>query len=49
LRDIRSSPGTGQTRADDLVLFRLDPQRRCPRCCYSAKILNREIRYWNIR
>jgi hypothetical protein len=29
LRDIRPSPGSGQTRADHFVLLGLNPQRRC--------------------
>jgi hypothetical protein len=48
LRDIRLSPGSGQTRADDLVVLGLNPQRRLGDAI-GQKWLNRKIRYWNFR
>ena len=39
LRDIRPSPGSGQTRADDLVMLGLNPQCGYPRSCALAKVV----------
>jgi hypothetical protein len=49
LCDIRPSPGSGQTRANDLVLLGLNPQRGCLGYAIRQKWLNRIILYWNFR
>src|SRR5215470_2039239 len=49
LREVCPSPSSGQTRADDLVVFRLDPQRRCLGHTIRQKGLNPNIRYWKSR